>query len=124
MDAEDLDVVVYPTWNLPPLKIGDSFSDYYDGNNSPMIAPQTGGPAITVPMGQSSEFGEPGPLRTPPPWQGGLCEPGRVRGHIARTPAAMAGRRSRHPRFPWLPPLHPRCSTGTADGHHLPRSAV
>lgn len=46
-----MDVIVYPTWNDPPLKIGDSWDDYYDGNNSPMIAPQTGSPAISVPMG-------------------------------------------------------------------------
>ncbi|KFM26628.1 Zinc finger CCCH domain-containing protein 4 [Auxenochlorella protothecoides] len=51
MDDADVDVLAYPTWNSPPLKIGDSFTGYYDGNNSPMISPQTGSPSISVPMG-------------------------------------------------------------------------
>lgn len=55
MDDADVDVLVYPTWNSPPLKVGDSFTGYYDGNNSPMISPQTGSPSISVPMGVNSE---------------------------------------------------------------------
>jgi len=51
MDAVRADVVVYPTWGQRPLKVGDLGDGYYDGNNSPMIAPQVGAPAITVPMG-------------------------------------------------------------------------
>jgi Asp-tRNA(Asn)/Glu-tRNA(Gln) amidotransferase A subunit family amidase len=39
----------YPSWSNPPRKIGDSESPH--GNNSPVIAPHTGQPAITVPMG-------------------------------------------------------------------------
>ncbi|KAI7836709.1 hypothetical protein COHA_009485 [Chlorella ohadii] len=51
MDRLGLAAVVYPTWNRPPLRVGDKHVDAYDGNNSPLIAPHTGSPAITVPMG-------------------------------------------------------------------------
>lgn len=50
MSMEGIDVLVYPSWNQPPLLIGQK-ADYYDGNNSPFIAPHVGAPAITVPMG-------------------------------------------------------------------------
>jgi amidase len=49
MDEAKLDAVVYPTWNFPPRLIGDLNTPH--GNNSPRIAPPTGFPAITVPMG-------------------------------------------------------------------------
>ena len=49
MDASELDAIIYPSWNNPPRKIGDLDSPH--GNNSPVIAPHTGQPAITVPMG-------------------------------------------------------------------------
>lgn len=49
MDKERVDAIIYPTWNNPPRKIGDDESPH--GNNSPIIAPHTGQPAITVPMG-------------------------------------------------------------------------
>ena len=52
MDAADLDAIIYPSWNNPPRKIGDLESPH--GNNSPIIAPHTGQPAITVPMGFTS----------------------------------------------------------------------
>lgn len=55
MDAAGVDVLVYPTWNEPPLRIGDAWDSYYDGNNSPMIAPQTGSPAVSVPMGFTAQ---------------------------------------------------------------------
>lgn len=51
MDRLGLAALVYPTWNQPPLRVGDKNADPYDGNNSPLIAPHTGSPAITVPMG-------------------------------------------------------------------------
>lgn len=51
MNNDGVDVVIYPTWNMPPLRLGDPGDGYYDGNNSPMIAPHVGAPAITVPMG-------------------------------------------------------------------------
>ena len=51
MDKSNIDVVIYPSWGRSPLLIGDRGDGYYDGNFSPMIAPHTGAPAITVPMG-------------------------------------------------------------------------
>jgi Asp-tRNA(Asn)/Glu-tRNA(Gln) amidotransferase A subunit family amidase len=49
MDRLELDALIYPSWCNPPRKIGDSESPH--GNNSPVIAPHSGQPAITVPMG-------------------------------------------------------------------------
>ena len=53
MDNLNLDVIVYPTWNNIPAKI-DSFETGYKGDNSQIIAPHTGQPAFTVPMGFSA----------------------------------------------------------------------
>lgn len=49
MDKDHLDAIVYPTWSNPPRKIGDMKSPA--GDNSQILSPQTGFPAITVPMG-------------------------------------------------------------------------
>ena len=49
MDAGKLDALVYPSWNNPPRLIGDLNTPH--GNNSNRIAPPTGFPAMTVPMG-------------------------------------------------------------------------
>lgn len=49
MDSAEVDALIYPSWNYPPRKIDDLHSPH--GNNSPIIAPHTGQPAITVPMG-------------------------------------------------------------------------
>jgi amidase len=49
MDRAHVGAIIYPTWNNPPAKIGD-FSGY-KGDNSQIIAPHTGLPAFTVPMG-------------------------------------------------------------------------
>lgn len=49
MDEHRLDAIVYPTWSNPPRKIGDTESPA--GDNSQLIPPHTGFPAITVPMG-------------------------------------------------------------------------
>lgn len=83
MDAAGVAALVYPTWNVPPLvrpapylagmrgcpgrpattttaglrcmqRVGAPPGDD-GGNNSPMIAPHTGSPAITVPMGFTGE---------------------------------------------------------------------
>ena len=51
MDRDDIDVIVYPSWGSDPLLIGDQGDGYFDGNFSPMIAPHTGAPSITIPMG-------------------------------------------------------------------------
>ena len=49
MDREHLDAIVYPTWSNAPREIGDTESPA--GDNSQVLSPQTGFPAITVPMG-------------------------------------------------------------------------
>ncbi|MGH8071755.1 MAG: amidase family protein [Candidatus Entotheonellia bacterium] len=49
MDGENLDALVYPTWNNPPRLMGDLNTPH--GNNSPLLSPPTGFPAVTVPMG-------------------------------------------------------------------------
>ncbi|CAN5413469.1 hypothetical protein BH09BAC3_BH09BAC3_05210 [soil metagenome] len=45
-----LDAIVYPSWNNKPAKIVNYLADY-KGDNSQVIAPHTGQPAFTVPMG-------------------------------------------------------------------------
>jgi Asp-tRNA(Asn)/Glu-tRNA(Gln) amidotransferase A subunit family amidase len=50
MDSLQLDALVYPSWNHPPAPIA-SFREDYRGDNSQVIAPHTGQPAFTVPMG-------------------------------------------------------------------------
>lgn len=49
MDAEHLDAILYPTWSNAPRLVGDLKSP--GGDNNQIIAPMTGLPAITVPMG-------------------------------------------------------------------------
>ena len=50
MDEVRVDAVIYPTWRNPPAHI-DRADEEYRGDNSQVIAPATGMPAITVPMG-------------------------------------------------------------------------
>ena len=50
MDEFRLDAIVYPSWNYPAARI-DHFREEYKGDNSQIIAPHTGQPAFTVPMG-------------------------------------------------------------------------
>jgi amidase len=52
MEKDELDAVIYPTWSNPPRKIGDLQSPA--GDNSQILSPQTGFPAITVPMGYTN----------------------------------------------------------------------
>ncbi|MFC2165681.1 amidase family protein [Acidobacteriota bacterium] len=49
MAEQNVDFIIYPTWSNPPRKIGDFKSPA--GDNSQLIPPHTGMPAITVPMG-------------------------------------------------------------------------
>ena len=49
MDSLQVDALVYPSWNFPPANIGNF--EGYKGDNSQVIAPHTGQPAFTVPMG-------------------------------------------------------------------------
>ncbi len=48
MAAQHIDAIVYPTWSNAPRKVGDVSSPA--GDNSQVLSPQTGFPAITVPM--------------------------------------------------------------------------
>jgi len=50
MDSLKLDAIVYPSWNNQPARI-EFFEEEYKGDNSQIIAPHTGQPAFTVPMG-------------------------------------------------------------------------
>jgi amidase len=50
MDAAQIDAVIYPTWRNPPAHL-DRGDEEYLGDNSQAVAPATGMPAITVPMG-------------------------------------------------------------------------
>ncbi len=49
LHGQQLDAVVYPSWNNPPRLIGDLTTPH--GNNSYQLSPPTGFPAVTVPMG-------------------------------------------------------------------------
>jgi amidase len=49
MSRGKLQAVIYPTWSNAPRKVGDDKSPA--GDNSQVLSPQTGFPAITVPMG-------------------------------------------------------------------------
>lgn len=50
MDELNLDAIIYPSWNNKPATI-QNFQEEYKGDNSQIIAPHTGQPAFTVPMG-------------------------------------------------------------------------
>jgi len=58
MDELKLDAIIYPTWNNKPAKINTYSEELkrveYFGDNSQIIAPHTGQPAFTVPMGFST----------------------------------------------------------------------
>jgi Asp-tRNA(Asn)/Glu-tRNA(Gln) amidotransferase A subunit family amidase len=49
MDDRQLDALIYPTWSNPPRLIGDLNTP--GGDNNQFFSPNTGFPAITVPMG-------------------------------------------------------------------------
>ncbi len=50
MDELNLDAIIYPTWNNKPAFV-EKFEEGYLGDNNQIIAPHTGQPAFTVPMG-------------------------------------------------------------------------
>jgi amidase len=50
MDAADVEVLVYPTWTHPPARLSHA-QEEYRGDNSQLVAPATGMPAASVPMG-------------------------------------------------------------------------
>ena len=49
MTRSKVQAIIYPTWSNSPRRIGDDKSPA--GDNSQILSPQTGFPAITVPMG-------------------------------------------------------------------------
>lgn len=49
MEQDSIDAFIFPSWTNPPRKIGDMESPA--GDNSQILSPHTGLPAITVPMG-------------------------------------------------------------------------
>jgi Asp-tRNA(Asn)/Glu-tRNA(Gln) amidotransferase A subunit family amidase len=53
MDAAGVDALLYPSWTNPPANI-DRGREEYKGDNSQLVAPDTGLPAITVPMGYTN----------------------------------------------------------------------
>ena len=53
MDELQLNAIIYPTWNNKPARI-EFFNEEYLGDNSQIIAPHTGQPAFTVPMGYTT----------------------------------------------------------------------
>ena len=52
MDKAGVDALIYPSWTNPPAHI-DRAREEYKGDNSQLVAPATGLPASTVPMGFS-----------------------------------------------------------------------
>jgi len=52
MNRLKVDALIYPSWNYPPALVGDAKG--YKGDNSQLIAPATGLPAFTIPMGYST----------------------------------------------------------------------
>ena len=50
MEAADVEVLVYPSWTNPPAHL-DRPEEEYKGDNSQLVAPDTGMPAASVPMG-------------------------------------------------------------------------
>jgi amidase len=50
MNEAGLEAILYPSWTSPPAPI-DRGNEEYRGDNSQRVAPATGMPAITVPMG-------------------------------------------------------------------------
>ncbi|MEM6301647.1 MAG: amidase family protein [Pseudomonadota bacterium] len=53
MDDASIDAIIYPTWGFPPRKVGDM--DSPAGDNSQVLAPASGFPAMTVPMGSVAD---------------------------------------------------------------------
>jgi len=53
MDKQEVDFIVYPTWSNPPNRLTNPTS--HAGDNSQLIPPHTGMPALSVPMGFTSK---------------------------------------------------------------------
>ena len=96
MDKDKLDAVIYPTWSNAPRKVGDVKSPA--GDNSQILSPQTGFPAITVPIGFTYDNTLPA----------GLTFLGRLFTEPTLIKFAYAYEQSTHHRHPppQFPPLH------------------
>ncbi len=70
MDSAGIDALLYPTWSNPPRKIGDLRTP--GGDNNQVLSPQSGFPAITVPMGFSHSDLPAGLQLLGRPWTEGL----------------------------------------------------
>ena len=70
MDGAHVDALLYPTWSNPPRKIGDLKSP--GGDNNQILSPQSGYPAITVPMGFTHGTLPAGLQMLGRPWSEGL----------------------------------------------------
>jgi putative CocE/NonD family hydrolase len=97
MDASGVDAILYPSWTGPPAALERAREDYR-GDNSQVVAPSTGLPAVTVPMGET-HGGLPAGLQM----LGRPFSEGRL---IALAYAYEQATRHRRPpeRFPELPP--------------------
>ena len=71
MDEAGVDALAYPTWLSPPAHI-DRANEEYGGDNSQRVAPATGMPAITVPMGYAEGVHPAGLQILARPWDDGL----------------------------------------------------
>ena len=50
LDEAEVDAIIYPGWSNPPAPINNAIEEY-KGDNSQIVAPATGMPAVVVPMG-------------------------------------------------------------------------
>ncbi|MBT8335070.1 MAG: glutamyl-tRNA amidotransferase, partial [Gemmatimonadetes bacterium] len=50
LDDADVDALIYPSWLSQPAPL-DRANEEYRGDNSQRVAPATGTPAVSVPMG-------------------------------------------------------------------------
>ncbi len=71
MDLVEVDALIYPSWLCAPAHI-DRGREEYCGDNSQRVAPATGMPAITVPMGFTGGVHPAGLQILARPWAEGL----------------------------------------------------
>ncbi len=71
MNDARVDAIVYPSWTNPPAHL-DKAIEEYKGDNSQLVAPATGLPAVTVPMGYSYGHLPAGLQFLGRPWSEGL----------------------------------------------------
>jgi Asp-tRNA(Asn)/Glu-tRNA(Gln) amidotransferase A subunit family amidase len=97
MDSARVEAIVYPTWTYPPAHL-DRAAAEYRGDNSQLIAPPTGMPAGTVPMGFSYGKYPAGLQILARPWDEGTIL------RLAYAYEQATDHRRPPPGFPALPP--------------------